>query len=210
MGVESLKCFYTNATSLKNKFNELEALAYNNDYDVIFVAETWFDENALDAWNLAQYTCYRRDRVGDPHGGVCIYVKNRIKSFDQVDSVLTCRSIEQVWCSIDFNLPNIVWPSFGDWALKSHSANDQIFVDTIDNCFLLQFVLSNAQNIFQRTFQRTKQILGKLQIRWAASLRSRQSECTTYRAGHLWARRAEDIYVSNGISTLARPQDHNL
>ena len=41
-GREKLNIFYTNARSLNNKMEELEAKVDNVEYDIVAVSETWF------------------------------------------------------------------------------------------------------------------------------------------------------------------------
>ena len=40
-----LKCLYTNACSMRDKQEELEALAHSQSYDIIGISETWWDES---------------------------------------------------------------------------------------------------------------------------------------------------------------------
>ena len=67
-----------NATSIKNKKIILEAEA--DQFDIITVSETWLSQtNANSSIHLDNYhPPIRRDRPNDPHGGVAMYVKNRL------------------------------------------------------------------------------------------------------------------------------------
>lgn len=61
--------------SLRSDFAELKELVYENDYDVVAVAETWLSgANTLDMVNLDNYVFYRRD-WGFRSRGVGVYVK---------------------------------------------------------------------------------------------------------------------------------------
>ena len=67
MGVESvaqLKCIYTNACSMGNKWDKLEAIVQQDNYDVVAITETWWDD--CHDWNAAMngYKLFRRDRQG--------------------------------------------------------------------------------------------------------------------------------------------------
>ena len=42
-----LKCLYTNARSMRNKQEELEALAQSQSYDIIGLSETWWEESCV-------------------------------------------------------------------------------------------------------------------------------------------------------------------
>jgi hypothetical protein len=94
----NLKCLYTNATSLNNKFEELEIIAQSKDLDLIFVTETWFSDSyspLLDGYEA--YTFNRKNRIG---GGVAIYVSKNLDSFEIFDELLCDVNIEQNWCGI--------------------------------------------------------------------------------------------------------------
>ena len=57
-----LKCFYTNAHSLANKQQELEATVLLENYGIVVVTETWWDDSH--DWSVAidSYKLFRRDR----------------------------------------------------------------------------------------------------------------------------------------------------
>ena len=95
----SLKCFYTNATSLNtNKLAELQVKANTNNYDLIFISETWFNE--LSVPSLVGYSVHRKDRAS-LGGGVCIYVKDGLEIIDIPDAdlnkILAGNHSEQIW-----------------------------------------------------------------------------------------------------------------
>ena len=62
--IAKLKCLYTNAHSMGNKQEELEAVVQLGKYDLIAIMETWWDESHN--WNLLieDYRLVRRDRQG--------------------------------------------------------------------------------------------------------------------------------------------------
>ena len=57
-----LKCLYTNACSMGNKPEELEATVLLERYDLVAITETWWDESHV--WSVAVdgYRLFRRDR----------------------------------------------------------------------------------------------------------------------------------------------------
>jgi len=59
-----LKCLYTNACSLRNKQEELEATVLLENHDAVAVTETWWDVSH--DWNVATdgYELLRRPRRG--------------------------------------------------------------------------------------------------------------------------------------------------
>ncbi|KAK4823433.1 hypothetical protein QYF61_002119 [Mycteria americana] len=59
-----LKCLYTNARSMGNKQEELEAIVHQENYDIVAITETWWDDSHN--WSAAMdgYKLFRRDRRG--------------------------------------------------------------------------------------------------------------------------------------------------
>ncbi|KAK4828709.1 LOW QUALITY PROTEIN: hypothetical protein QYF61_000547 [Mycteria americana] len=70
-----LKCIYTNARSMGNKQEELEAIVQRENYDIVAITETWWDDSHN--WSAAMdgYKRFRRDRRGRRGGGVALYVR---------------------------------------------------------------------------------------------------------------------------------------
>ena len=93
--IAKLKCLYTNARSMGNKWEELETVAQFGKYDLIAITETWWDESH--DWNtlIEDYRFFRRDRQARRGGGVALCVRKWInceelclrKSHDQVESL---------------------------------------------------------------------------------------------------------------------------
>ena len=72
-GRVKLNIFYTNARSLNNKMEELEAKVDSEEYDIVAVSEKWFKEESnwrtgLEGYKV--YRCDRKERIGG--GGVAI------------------------------------------------------------------------------------------------------------------------------------------
>ena len=76
--IAQLKCLYTNACSMGNKQEELVATAQMENYGLIAITETWWDE--LHDWSavIDGYKLFRRDRQGRRGGGVALCAKTRI------------------------------------------------------------------------------------------------------------------------------------
>ena len=85
--LDRLSCYYTNASSLRCKINELQLQASTSKPHIMAISETWFAN------------VYRRDRASHA-GGVCIYVHCDLDSCEVSDGVLTDSAVEQVWCAI--------------------------------------------------------------------------------------------------------------
>ena len=94
-----LNCLYTNATSLVNKWSDFNSLAaFLNSPHVILITETWF--NALSNCKLDNYQLYCKNREMARGGGVAIYVRRDVESFEVSEAVLSNTRSEQVWCNV--------------------------------------------------------------------------------------------------------------
>ncbi|GAB0203831.1 mitochondrial enolase superfamily member 1 [Grus japonensis] len=73
--VAQVKCIYTNACSMGNKQEELEAVAQQENYDIVAIMETWWDDSHN--WSAAMdgYKLFRRDRQGRRGGGVALHTQ---------------------------------------------------------------------------------------------------------------------------------------
>ena len=50
---------------------------YMCSFDVICVPESWLDgRTSLDDIKIENFKLFRRDRLGDHHGGICVYVRH--------------------------------------------------------------------------------------------------------------------------------------
>ncbi|CAF0708880.1 unnamed protein product [Brachionus calyciflorus] len=96
--INKLSCYYTNATSLANKKNELRIIIDQCSPDLVGVTETWFNLQSIRT--IDGFTQYSKDRLSGNGGGVIIYVKNSYKSFEVTEEELNVTSIEHVWCKI--------------------------------------------------------------------------------------------------------------
>ena len=70
-----VKCLYTNARSMGNNQEELEATMLLESYDLVAVTETWWDESHDWSAAIDGYRLFRRDRQGTRCGGVALYIK---------------------------------------------------------------------------------------------------------------------------------------
>ena len=59
-----LKCLYTNTRSMRNKQDELEALVSSQNYDIIGITKTWWNESHDWSAGMEGYRLFRRDRQG--------------------------------------------------------------------------------------------------------------------------------------------------
>jgi endonuclease/exonuclease/phosphatase family metal-dependent hydrolase len=63
----------------------LQELVYSNDYDVVYICETWLNDSVMSAEILTGYNIYRKDRPGRTGGGVLIAVMSDIRSSHRKD-----------------------------------------------------------------------------------------------------------------------------
>ena len=74
-----LKCVYTNARSMGNKQEELEAIVWQASHDLVAIMETWWDHSHDWSAAMGDYKFFRKDRRGRRGGGVALYVKECIE-----------------------------------------------------------------------------------------------------------------------------------
>ena len=78
----------TNANRICNKLDDLSVLVQAHNPTLIAVTESWLDDSIPDsAISLRSFSVLRRDRQGQPGGGVLLYVNNSIMSRRLTDLV---------------------------------------------------------------------------------------------------------------------------
>ena len=94
-----LKCILINARSIINKKEEIEALAYEKDPDIILITETWAkDKHSIGEVSLRGYDCHRNDRTHTERGGGCIiYAKSSLKTV-VIENLTNTANTDTVWC----------------------------------------------------------------------------------------------------------------
>ncbi|PKU34849.1 mitochondrial fission process protein 1 [Limosa lapponica baueri] len=94
-----LKCLYTNAGSMGNKQEELEATLLLKSYDLVAITETWWDESH--DWRVAINSCrlFRRDRRGRRGGGVALYIKKWLEC-GELSLKNSHKQVESLWVRI--------------------------------------------------------------------------------------------------------------
>ncbi|TRZ10607.1 hypothetical protein HGM15179_016504 [Zosterops borbonicus] len=88
---------YTNARSMGNKQEELEVIVQQQNYDVVAITETWWDDSHSWSTALDGYKLFRRDRKGRRGGGVALYIK---KVFDSIGIETNEDGVECLWVRI--------------------------------------------------------------------------------------------------------------
>ena len=88
-----------NVQSITNKLDLIGSEL--RSFDVICITETWLDGRVLDEdIEIENFDLFRRDRPGDHHGGICVYVRNNIFCRRRNDFELP--NIECVWVEVSF------------------------------------------------------------------------------------------------------------
>ena len=66
-----------NVQSIANKIDLMQSELCN--FDVICITESWLDgRTADDDIKIENFKLFRRDRPGDHHGGICVYIRNNV------------------------------------------------------------------------------------------------------------------------------------
>ena len=99
-GREKLNIFYSNARSLNNNMEELEAKGDSEEYDIVTVSETWFKEESNCTTGLEGYKVYRCDRKERIGGGVAIWVKDSFASRERGEMKEGINVEDSVWVEI--------------------------------------------------------------------------------------------------------------
>lgn len=87
--------------------NELRFVSSVEKPHLIFITETWFNQYSVP--KIDNYYCYRKDREDkNKGGGVCIFVKNDIKSSEVCSNQLKKTEVEQIWCNINTGDENLL------------------------------------------------------------------------------------------------------
>ena len=104
-----LSIVHDNIQNFTNKQDILETEL--SCFDVICLTETWLDRSTENVdIELNGYIAYRRDRVGDSHGGVFVYVSKNFVS-KQKDT-LELPDIECVWIELSLRNKKLLTGTF--------------------------------------------------------------------------------------------------
>ena len=105
-----LSFVHYNVQSLAPKLDTLAAELM--DFDILAFSETWLNESTLSEDLLIESFSQpeRKDRVGDRHGGVIIYVKDSL--FYRRRDDLELREIENIWIEITIKHKRILFGLF--------------------------------------------------------------------------------------------------
>ena len=81
---------HNNVQSIANKMDLIQSELCN--FDVICIIESWLDvRTSDDDIKIENLKLFRRDRPGDHHGGICVYVHNNV--FQKEDTILSYQTL---------------------------------------------------------------------------------------------------------------------
>lgn len=123
--LQSISFAYHNASGKKGKIHNLNDCLHWTIYDMILIAETWYDDS-IDTKNIiagTNFDLYRRDR-GSNGGGVIMAIRNEIR-VNSCKTWINFKLIEAITaCITDENITLIYWPPFSDKRDKDASINE--------------------------------------------------------------------------------------
>ena len=99
---KSLKCWYTNADSLSNKFNELKSRLSVDKSDIVAITEVNCKFGGSNAhYNIEGYkTIQHTINTTTAHQrGVCIFIKSELYAYLD-DNLSSGSSSESIWCRV--------------------------------------------------------------------------------------------------------------
>ncbi|MCG7883757.1 MAG: reverse transcriptase family protein [Candidatus Thiodiazotropha endolucinida] len=106
----NLSMVHYNVQSVSNKLDVIEAEF--SDFSIISLTETWLNESKLTedlTFNEYQKP-FRRDRVGDSHGGILVYVKRDIPCKRRSD--LEIANVECIWIEVNIRNKKLLLGTF--------------------------------------------------------------------------------------------------
>ena len=130
-----------NVQSLSNKHDILETEnSVISNFNVICLSETWLNARITDdEIAMSGFKLYRRDRTGDTHGGVCVYVDQDYRSKRRCD--LEMINVECIWLEVTIQHRKLL---IGTFYRPPNSTNE--ILSSIDDSTGMAFV-TNIQDI---------------------------------------------------------------
>ena len=98
--------YFTSIYSRKNRNHliQIRELALDNKVDVLAISEIWLNSSILNAEVEIGYKIHRRDRKCKRGGGVCIYIRNNLKSKVLKDLLyISDVGLHKLWVQIQLN-----------------------------------------------------------------------------------------------------------
>jgi hypothetical protein len=127
--LKGLKIAYLNVNRLLNKMEDIIIILNKYSLHILFIAETWLNENVSDYFlQISDYSFVRVDRQYNSGGGLICYVLNNINI-----SILATKTTENIeYINILLNFSNHSKPLLISALYRKPSADDRFFVDFND------------------------------------------------------------------------------
>ena len=107
--LHNLCCMYFNAMGILNKFDEFKVMVADHKPDIIGISESHLTSTIPDSMVcLTGYQLYRSDRTARGNGGVALYIKCSIPSFQKCAPKDPDGEWESLWCSISLTKPGSI------------------------------------------------------------------------------------------------------
>jgi len=99
---------HINAQSLLGHFEEIKMLVEERNIDILCISETWLHQEMVSNFiNIPNFKVYRCD--AGRGGGVCIYVRDTLKSNRISTTAVNNTAVEDVWVTVQSNmLPSFI------------------------------------------------------------------------------------------------------
>jgi len=94
-----MKCLYTDAHSMGNKQEELEATMLLESYDFVATTETWWNRSHDWSGAIRGYRLFKRDRQGRRGRDITLYIKKWIECEEQ-SLKNSHKQVESLWVRI--------------------------------------------------------------------------------------------------------------
>ncbi|KAK4823930.1 hypothetical protein QYF61_008316 [Mycteria americana] len=144
--IAQLKPIYTNAHSMGNNQEELEAIVQQENYDIVAITETWWDDSHNWSAAMGGDKLFRRDRQGKRRGkankaDIMVGVCYRPPKQGEEAGEIFYKQLGEVSQSLvlvlvgDFNLPDVCWKY--NTAERKQSRR---FLECVADNFLTQLV----------------------------------------------------------------------
>ncbi|KAK8741935.1 hypothetical protein OTU49_002018 [Cherax quadricarinatus] len=205
-GTSSLKVYYTNSRSVRNKIDELRLIASAGNIDIIAITETWLnlkDREMPSECHIQGYKLFHTDRVNRKGGGVAMYVRDNLNCCVRQDIKLEASATESVWLQllegreklilgVIYRAPNLdrecsklLWDEIRkastyenvvlmgdfnyrhiDWSNLTGNLESGDFLDTIQDCFLKQFVTepTRGNNLLDLVLASRETLINNLEV----------------------------------------------
>ena len=125
-GKAYLKCLYSNATSLVNKWDYFNSLIQTSEFPhLLMITETWFNSKSLK--NIPHYSLFNKDREQVVGGGVAIYVRDDLEASEVSEDGLVQTTGEEIWCKVKTGVDSILIGCIYRPPYSNHETAEEIF-----------------------------------------------------------------------------------